>query len=91
MSGRLIEQVCESAKRSACERALRDGPSGIEARDMTRALDETVTRLRTTLTVHNVHAFLPDLDHDVDVVRVEPVTRRVQSKQTYLVYPSPDE
>lgn len=86
MSGRVIEQICEAAKRTACERAIRDGKSGIEESDLSQALEDAMERLCGTLTVHNVHAFLPDLDHDVDVVRVEPVNRRVKSRHTYMVY-----
>jgi len=82
-SGRLIEQICRSACRFAYLRDVRGGEPGVTAGDMHKALDEAIARLRTTLTIHNVRVYLGDLPQDIDVVAVEPIVRRVESRHPY--------
>jgi len=41
----------------------------------------------STLTVHNVRNYLPDLPQDQDVVAVEPVVRRVAQPHRYFHTP----
>jgi hypothetical protein len=50
---------------------------------MEHAVAAAIARLGTTLSRHNVHAYLSDLPQDVDVVSVEPVVRRVARLERY--------
>ena len=76
-SGRTFEQICRSARRSAFLRDVRGGDSGMRVADIESAVSEAMHRLASTLTPRNAHAHLSDLPQDVDVVSVEPITRRV--------------
>jgi SpoVK/Ycf46/Vps4 family AAA+-type ATPase len=85
VSGRLIEQICRSACRAAFQReANGGGEDGLRLTDMLDALSAAMERLRSTLTPYNARAYLDDLPQDVDVVAVEPVTRRVAAPHRYL-------
>jgi proteasome-associated ATPase len=84
VSGRLFQQLCENACRRAFVRELRGGERGLNAGDMEQAVTEAIDRLRTQLTPNNAHAHLADLPQDVDVVRVEPVVRKVPNAGRYL-------
>ncbi len=77
VSGRLIEQVCNTARSSAFERCCRGGESGISVDDMREAAADAVRRLRRTLTTRNVRDYLSDLPQDMSVVSVESIESRV--------------
>ncbi|MBP6965318.1 MAG: AAA family ATPase [Armatimonadetes bacterium] len=79
VSGRLIKQICESAKTAAACREATGGPRGMRVSDMDRAVSQAMERLATTLSVRNAHAYLFDLPQDVDVVAVERVAGGVQA------------
>jgi len=83
-SGRLFESVCRTARRTAFLREVRGEAPGVREADMEDAVGQTLKRMRTTLTIHNAHAYLSDLPQDVDVVAVEPVVRKVKQPQQYL-------
>ncbi len=83
-SGRMFESICRTARRSAFLREVRGESPGIRAADMEIAVGQTLERMRTTLTIHNAHAYLSDLPQDVDVVAVEPIVRKVKQPQQYL-------
>ena len=83
-SGRLFENVCRTARRSAFARDVGGGIAGVQLLDMQEAVSQTLERMRRLLTISNVHAYLPDLPQDVDVVNVEPVMRRVKQPYRYL-------
>jgi ATP-dependent 26S proteasome regulatory subunit len=87
-SGRLFENVCRSARRSAFLREVRGGVAGVQLMDMQEAVSQTLERMRTTLTIRNAQAYLPDLPQDVDVVSVEPIVRRVKQPHKYLNQPA---
>ncbi len=87
-SGRLFESVCRAARRAAFLREVQGGDGGVRIRDMETAVDDALDRLRTTLTVHNTHAYLADLPQDIDVVSVEPVTRKVKRPAQFLNEPA---
>ena len=87
-SGRLFENVCRTVRRSAFLREVRGGAAGVQLLDMQDAVSQTLERMRHTLTINNVHAYLPDLPQDVDVVSVEPVVRRVKQSHKYLHQPA---
>lgn len=84
VSGRLIAQVCAAACRRAFDRHCKTGEGGVRVSDMQDAVADAFARLSTTLTRHNVHAYLSDLPQDVDVVAVEPIVRRVARPHEWL-------
>jgi hypothetical protein len=84
VSGRLLKQVCDAVRDRAFLREVRGGPAGITLLDMETALDSAIERLRTTLTVDNVHAYLTDIPEDHRVVRVDPVETAVKSTTRFL-------
>jgi SpoVK/Ycf46/Vps4 family AAA+-type ATPase len=79
VSGRLIEQVCDSARIAAFERQCRGGQSGVSVNDMQVAADNAIERLRNTLTTRNVGDFITDLPQDMDVVSVDPIRPRINA------------
>lgn len=91
MSGRLISQICLAARQSAFSREMRnrnpvvkDFEPGLNLTDMHDAVSATLTRMQTTLTRHNAHAYLADLPQDIDVVSVEPIRRKVSNAHEYI-------
>ena len=89
MSGRLISQVCLAARQSAFSRETRDHlvkdfEPGLTMTDMHDAVSDTLTRMQSTLTRHNAHAYLADLPQDIDVVSVEPIRRKVPKAHDYI-------
>ena len=85
VSGRIFEQVCRQARRTACLRELRgEGDPGVRVGDMDDAVAQAMQRMRTTLSAANAHSYLPDLPQDVSVVSVEPVVRKVKQPAHYL-------
>ncbi|MBN1421530.1 MAG: AAA family ATPase [Planctomycetes bacterium] len=83
-SGRLIEQICKSACRSAYLRDVRGGEPGVRVEDMGQAIEEAMARLRSTLTIHNVRAYLHDLPQDIDVIAVDPIVPRARGRHPYV-------
>ncbi len=82
-SGRIFTQICRAARQAAFLRDVRSGAPGLQVTDIEDAVTDTIERLSSTLTVHNVHAYLSDLPQDVDVVSVEPITRKVTRPRHY--------
>lgn len=83
-SGRLFEQVCRAARKTAFLRDVRGGEPGLQVADMEHAADEAIDRLATTLSPRNIRSYLTDLPQDIDVVSVEPIARRVARPRRYL-------
>jgi proteasome-associated ATPase len=83
-SGRVFEQVCRAARRRAFLRDINGGESGLRLDDMEHAIDEALEHMRTTLKPRNAHVYLSDLPQDVDVVAIEPISRKVKSPRRYL-------
>jgi len=84
LSGRVIEQICRSARDAAFVRHCAGGAAGVRVSDMERAVADATQRLSTTLTRHNAHQYLDDLPQDMDVVRVETPRRQVTRPIRYL-------
>jgi proteasome-associated ATPase len=84
VSGRIFEQVCRRARRTACERDLRGGEPGVRRADLDAAVSEAIDRMRTTLSAENAHSYLPDLKQDLGIVSVQPVVRKVKQPGRYL-------
>lgn len=84
VSGRLIAQVCRNACELAFERDVTSGESGVTVRHMETAVEETIERLRTTLTKVNAGNYLPDLPQDTHVVAVDVVRPAAKRTGYYL-------
>ncbi len=82
-SGRLIEQICRAARREAFRREICGEAPGMSVADMELAVGHALARLATTLTPRNAAEYLVGLPQDVDVVSVEPVTRRLARSYRY--------
>jgi len=82
-SGRLFAQICHTACRAAFQRDVRSHEAGVRVADMEQAVTEAMARLASTLSRHNVHAYLSDLPQDVDVVAVDSVVRKVAYPHRY--------
>ena len=87
-SGRLFENVCRTARRTAFLREVRGGVPGVQLSDMQEAVSQTLERMRSTLTIRNAQAYLSDLPQDVDVVSVEPIVRKVKQPHKYFNQPA---
>lgn len=83
VSGRLIEQVCRSARRAAFLRQVNGGEAGLTVGDIEAATTRALQRLASTITIRNARDHLTGLD-DADIVRVEPTNRRVRQPRRYL-------
>lgn len=84
MSGRVIEQICRTARRTAFQRDLDGDEPGIRASDIDDAVEQTLARMGSMLTPHNARSYLADLPQDIDVVSVEPVKRKLSRPGKYL-------
>jgi proteasome-associated ATPase len=84
MSGALLANVTRVATLKAGLREARTGEEGIRQDDLLEALEAELEKTVRTLTPRNCHRFIDDLPQDVDVVRVEPVQRRVRMETRYL-------
>lgn len=86
VSGRIIEQICTNACDHAFERHSAGAGEGLRVADIDHAVSETLTSMRSLITVRNVHAYLDDLTQDMEVVKVESVQPKVADGHTYLAY-----
>jgi proteasome-associated ATPase len=82
-SGRLIEQISLAAREKAFRRHARAEGAGVTSADAADAVADALSRLATTLSVHNARAYLDDLPEDIDVVRVEPIRARPERRHRY--------
>jgi proteasome-associated ATPase len=83
-SGRTFEQICRAARRTAFLRETRGGEPGLCVADIEEAVSQALERLASSLGPRSAHAHLSDLPQDLDVVRVEPLVRRVARPRHYL-------
>ena len=83
-SGRVIEQICRDARRSAFQRHVDGGEQGLTVDDMSEAVSAAIERMATTLTPGNAHSYLFDLPQDVDVVAVDAAARPAGRSHRYL-------
>ncbi|HEY2774958.1 MAG TPA: ATP-binding protein [Candidatus Binatia bacterium] len=88
ISGRLIEQMSHRARELAYQRALagavagQDG--GIGPNDIRDSVAETLDRLRSMLTIHNVRSWVNDLPAEIDIVKVTAEKPSVARPYRYL-------
>lgn len=84
VSGATIANVARAASERAALRSLDTGRDGVELLDALDALDVELSAAARALTPGNCRRHLSDLPQDVDVVRVEPVVRKVRQPLRYL-------
>ena len=89
VSGRLLSQICHSVKERAYLRDLRRHEPGVCVEDMDFAIDLALDRLRKTLTVQNVRAYVTDLPQDMDVVRVDLLNSHISQRHSYYTIEAP--
>ena len=86
VSGALLVNAFRSASERASYRHVETGREGLEAADLTDALDEEFTTAARALTPSNSRQYLQGLPQDSDVVSVEPVVRKVSRPQQHLTH-----
>lgn len=83
-SGADIAQISQAAVERACLRDAETGQEGVTLEDVMGAVSEEFERCSKLLTPGNCRMHLTDLPQDVDVVRVDPVERKVSRPYRYL-------
>ncbi len=78
VNGAAIAKICQAALERACLRDAETGDAGLGLPDLLEAIDVEFESATRTLTPGNCRRYLDDLPQDVDVVRVEPVLRRLR-------------
>ncbi len=84
LSGRLIQQLCESAKRHAYAREISGVSAGLDREAIVHGVCEVLDRLSTTLSLSNIRSYVEYLPQDLDIVRVEPVRATGRRSYRYL-------
>lgn len=84
INGAEIAAIALTATENACARDARGGEAGIQLPDVVAAVDDFLATAARALTPANCRNYLDDLPQDVDVVRVDPVTRKVARPFRYL-------
>ena len=84
INGAEIASIAESASEKACEREARGGEVGVRMEDLVDAVGDFRGSAACALTPHNCRSYLDDLPQDVDVVRVDPVERKVNRPYRYI-------
>lgn len=84
ISGASIAKIALSAKERACMDEIETGEVGVRLKHVQAAIAEELESLAGTLTPANCRHHIMDLPQDVDVVRVEPLKRKVARGHAYL-------
>lgn len=84
VSGAVIASICQAAVEAACLRDVESGVSGVRPEDLLDAIETEFDTAARGLTPANCHRFLERLPGDVDVVKVEPVVRRLRRPHRFL-------
>ena len=84
VSGASIAKMVANATECACYRELETGDSGVCLKDLLDAADNELQTAMGGLTPANCRAHLDGLPSDVDVMRIDPVERRVSRTHRYL-------
>lgn len=84
ISGANIAKIALSAKERACIAEIETGESGLTLKHVSSAIADEIAGITGALTPANCRHYLPDLPQDVDVVRVEPIQRKVSRPHAYL-------
>jgi proteasome-associated ATPase len=84
MSGASIANIAREAVERACAREVETGEVGLQSQDLVVAIRNELESATHALTPRNCARYLTDLPQDVDVVRVEPIQRKVARRHRYL-------
>src|SRR5271157_2360923 len=84
INGAEIAGIAQAAIERACVRESQNGSSGVELHDVLAGVGAFLEKSMSVLTPANCRNYLEDLPQDVDVVRVEPVRRRVRDSYQYF-------
>ncbi len=84
VSGAVIASICQAAVEHACLRDVESGVSGVRLEDLLDSIEAEFDTAARGLTPANCHRFLERLPSDVDVVKVEPVARRLRRPHRFL-------
>jgi proteasome-associated ATPase len=84
INGAEIAGIAQSAIERACARAAESEKVGVELHDLLAGVGAFLDKSTRVLTPANCRNYLEDLPQDVDVVRVEPVRRKVSNPHKYF-------
>jgi proteasome-associated ATPase len=84
VSGAVIKKLARDASEAACVREGSTGEPGIRLEDMLTTLAAEMEMAALSLTPANCRSQLENLPQDVDIVRVDPVRRRVAGPHRYI-------
>jgi proteasome-associated ATPase len=84
ISGAILAKVAADARDRAAHRTIETGCDGILLEDLVIALTDELRQFAENLTPANCRQHLGGLPQHLDVVRVEPVRRKVVSAVRYL-------
>ncbi len=84
MNGASIAKMVRVGIERACLREVEGGPAGVRIEDLLHGIAEEFECMAKTLTPANCRSHLHDLPQDVDVVRVEPVRKKVTRSYRYI-------
>jgi len=84
VSGADIAHIANTALGAACDRERKIGDAGLRLEDILTVASERRETILKTLTPNNCRRYVSGLPDDADVVRIEPVTRKVSRPHRYL-------
>lgn len=84
INGAEIASIAQAAIECACLRESQNGDSGVALVDVLTGVAGFLEKSTRLLTPSNCRHYLEDLPQDVDVVRVEPVQRKVRNPYRYF-------
>ncbi len=85
ISGAHLASIAQSALERACVRDAEGGPSGLASADLSAAISDFFVSAPRAINPRNAHSYLVDLPQDNEVVRVEPIERKVKNPHCYIV------
>jgi len=84
ISGAEIAKIAQTATGRACLREVEGLSGGVSLEDILSAVGNFFESAAQNLTPTNCHSFLDDLPQDMDVVRIDPIVRKVRQPEQYL-------
>ncbi len=84
INGAEIAKIAQTATERACLREAESGSCGISIDDMLSGVTDFFQTATQGLTPLNCRIHLDDLPQDMDVVRVDPIERKVKQPHSYL-------
>jgi proteasome-associated ATPase len=84
ISGAHIANIARAAIERACVREIEGGEAGLQVGDLLDAACGEIDAAVAALTPANCHIYLTGLPQDLDVVRVEPVVRKVRHPHRFI-------